>query len=402
MAITAAEEWTQEIGAETAVSTEHPFFTLPLIPGHRWLASTLAGPGLEGLALRTLYGTGIRPAELLTLGPHHLPQPQQIALPDRLVPVEPDLWAELAQLSDRFFPWSQDQLNAIFADAAQRSGLAARFAACQRNLLPQTLRHVYATHRLERGMNLATLCFILGHASELTTAQYLLTAVALRGAGYAAAHPLMKDQSPLPQWGHDLPDGEGGGEDSPESDLRTYPATPSEEEIALLFEATETPREIAILRTFYASGMRIGEMIARVQADIEKEECRAFIRDGKGSKDRYCLLDPNTLGMLKLDGSPDESLFGLRSRFMIETMVRRLAATTGLDKIYAARGQHLSPHSFRHAFCTHLYLRSMNLVSLKRLMGHSYLSTTLIYTQVPLTHLQAAYANCHPLEVNQW
>ena len=49
MDVTGAEEWILEIGAETAVTAERPFFTLPLIPGQRLLAETLAEPGLEVL-----------------------------------------------------------------------------------------------------------------------------------------------------------------------------------------------------------------------------------------------------------------------------------------------------------------------------------------------------------------
>jgi site-specific recombinase XerD len=122
------------------------------------------------------------------------------------------------------------------------------------------------------------------------------------------------------------------------------------------------------------------------------------VRAGKESKDRYCLADPHTLSLLKLDGPPQESLFGLHTSKSMETLVARLASETGLDRVYAARGEHLTPHSFRHAFATHLYLNGLELVSLRRLLGHEDLATTLVYTQVPLSHVQDAYAHCHPLQ----
>src|ERR1017187_4379984 len=81
-------------------------------------------------------------------------------------------------------------------------------------------------------------------------------------------------------------------------------ASPSHQEILDLLEAAAPGRDQAVLRTLYATALRESELIELDSADLDLAELRVFVRDGKGPKDRYTLIDPGTAELLRSTRGP--------------------------------------------------------------------------------------------------
>lgn len=171
-------------------------------------------------------------------------------------------------------------------------------------------------------------------------------------------------------------------------------AIPTREEVGILLQAaTVQPRDYLLMRLLYATGVRVGEVVALRWADVNWDELTIFVRDGKGDKDRYVLVDPTTLRLLaerKGESTPEMTLFGIKAR-AADKQFRKFARQTGLFQKYGEQGLGLAPHSFRHAFATHSYENGMDVYSLQALLGHEFLSTTYIYIKTARTDERAAY-----------
>lgn len=361
--ISADQEWIEELDGEVEVG-EQPDYSLPVILGRQEVERTLE---LGGLPLRLLYASGLRARELPGLDSSLL-EGTRLRVADRTV----ELDAETArQLHQNWFECAD--LHQLWAEVVEQAGLTGRFSG--RRLTPASLRHAYATHHLEKGMNLASLHRLLGHRCMATTLNYEQTAVGLRREEYSACHPLMRG-----------------------SDRGMQAAAPTPDEMWDLVEAAESSRDRLLVCLFYATGVRLAEFLRLSPQDVDWHEHRIFVRTGKGDKDRYCLVDPTTLAELKGFLEPQaETLLGLNSATPVEKIVRRLAVRTGIFEKYRRQGKTISPHSFRHAFATHCYLNGMSPGALKKLLGHARLETTQIYLELPFAFVQGGVMRCHPL-----
>ena len=110
------------------------------------------------------------------------------------------------------------------------------------------------------------------------------------------------------------------------------------------------------------------------------------------------LIDSTTAGLIR-DFQKDKALAApicteLDSK--LRRFITKLAKETGLDKKYDA--QSLSPHSFRHAYATHLYQHGMDVSTIKRLLGHAKLEDTAIYVKSEMPQWRAAYDRCSLLK----
>ncbi len=176
------------------------------------------------------------------------------------------------------------------------------------------------------------------------------------------------------------------------------PAVPSRSEVEMLVAAPDNDRDRLIFRTLYATGIRVGELAALTFADLDYEARTLLIRSGKDDIDRYAVADVETMRALRArqgDQPASGSVFGLGVSG-IQKMMAKWGQQTGLLQKYEAMGRRLSPHSFRHAFATHLYENGCDLLALKHLLGHQFLSTTEMYIHTAAGRWRSAYAAAHP------
>ena len=150
------------------------------------------------------------------------------------------------------------------------------------------------------------------------------------------------------------------------------------EEVAALLEASRTVRQHALLTTPYAAGLRVAEVCALKVSDIDSARMMPRVKSGKGGRDRYSLLSPRLLEVLRAywrDARPGEWLFPLRdgSRAIETGQAQKMTYAAKRDAGITKPG---GIHALRHAFATHLLEAGVDLHTIQRLMGHTALSTT--------------------------
>lgn len=338
-------DWAKELGDEMPVTSPHQADTLlPLVPAPRAIFELINSPALppDGRqSLRFLYATGIHDSELTgaTLQPGLL-----LLANGRIVPL--DSRTASAPLPSA----TVEQLQQWVLLAAGQTGLLTRFQSCGRIPRPSLLRHAYAIHSLENGMDIFALCRLLGHDALVTTEMYLDSAMADCLGPYRRYHPLLSPRTPT--------------------------ADVSVEDVLALCDAPERPRERVALRTLYATALRESELLNLAPGDLDPAGQRLFVRQGKGPKDRYAVIDPNTMELLT-GLLPDGNLLFPWSRMWLWKIVSRAAKKTRLDQKYP--NLRISPHTIRHAYATHCYRNGMDLATLGKLLGHPVLGDTVLY-----------------------
>lgn len=158
-------------------------------------------------------------------------------------------------------------------------------------------------------------------------------------------------------------------------------------------------RNKALLTLIYASGMRISEALSITKNHLKNHE---FIKiTGKGNKERFIpwieesrLLIERYVSKLPYTIDDHETIFrGKRG-----APLRRPVFNRELIQLRRSLGlpEHLSSHSFRHSFATHLLENGANLRSIQDLLGHKSLSSTQRYTKMNQKHLESIYNKTHP------
>ena len=153
-------------------------------------------------------------------------------------------------------------------------------------------------------------------------------------------------------------------------------------------------KQKTMVAVMYSAGLRIGEVCRLRYEDIDRKRMRIHITHGKNRSDRYAILSKNALGLLTqywfAYGRPRHWLFPQQS-----------GADKPIDTFYLSRHIHahearigwpkrLTCHSFRHAFGTHLYENGTDLLTIKALLGHRSISSTVIYVHLGSNGLGAA------------
>jgi len=159
--------------------------------------------------------------------------------------------------------------------------------------------------------------------------------------------------------------------------------------------------ERAILETFYATGIRVSELIALRPEDVDIEERVVRVIQGKGSKDRNLPLTRAAAAAVALYlqtrrktlASRSPQLFlrrqGALNRTLVAKMVKRCAALARIKKV-------VTPHVFRHTVATHLLRNEADIRHIQVLLGHSSLQTTERYTRVEIHDLRKVVEKAHP------
>lgn len=163
---------------------------------------------------------------------------------------------------------------------------------------------------------------------------------------------------------------------------RKFPDILTQEEIQILFNACDNLRDKCILMTIYGAGLRISEVASLKVSDIHSNKMQLFIRNAKGSKDRYALLSQANLEMLRAYWKayrPKEWLF--YSRNHTGTHITTKAVQNIFHKYInkAKITKNVTAHSLRHSFATHLLESGTSIFHIKQLLGHSDISTTCFY-----------------------
>jgi site-specific recombinase XerD len=168
---------------------------------------------------------------------------------------------------------------------------------------------------------------------------------------------------------------------------RKIPAVLSPEEVARLLEAAPGPKYKAALSAAYAAGLRVSEVVSLKVSDIDSERMLLRIEQGKGRKDRFAMLSPQLLELLRdwyRIARPAVWLFPGRDP-MLPLTTRQLARVVHATAIMAKIKKRCTPHTLRHCFATHLLEQKVDVRIVQVLLGHAKLETTMLYTQVATT-----------------
>jgi integrase/recombinase XerD len=176
------------------------------------------------------------------------------------------------------------------------------------------------------------------------------------------------------------------------------PAVLSRKEVAQFLDAVEMLKHRVILTICYAAGLRVSEAVRLKPTAIDSERMVIHVVAGKGGKDRYVMLSPRLLDVLRnywRTASPKELLFQGNlpgqpiSTFAVEHACRKARLRSGI-------GKPITPHSLRHAFAIHLLESGTDLRTIQLLLGHRNLSTTSRYLRLSVSKV---CATASPLDV---
>lgn len=189
---------------------------------------------------------------------------------------------------------------------------------------------------------------------------------------------------------------------------RRLPGVLSRAEIERLLDAPDPAnrlfwRDKAILEFAYASGVRVSELTSLRIRDISFEEAFASVF-GKGAKERLVPIGRSAIRALdvylrecrpRLENGRGEGVVFLNahgrplSRMGVWKILRKQVERAGIEK-------HVTPHTLRHSFATHLLEGGADLAAVQEMLGHADISTTQIYTHVDREYLRDVHRRFHP------
>jgi integrase/recombinase XerD len=189
---------------------------------------------------------------------------------------------------------------------------------------------------------------------------------------------------------------------------RPLPDALSEQDVEVLLDAPDPLdalglRDRAMLELLYACGLRVSELVGLLPEQVNLVQ--GVVRlTGKGNKERLVPLGEEAASWLQryLDDSRPQLCHGRAVReLFVSQQARGMTRQTFWHRLrqYAQQAgirKHLSPHTLRHAFATHLLNHGADLRVVQMLLGHSDLSTTQIYTHVARERLKDLHARHHP------
>lgn len=177
-------------------------------------------------------------------------------------------------------------------------------------------------------------------------------------------------------------------------------------EVRRLLGLVRDPRVRMCLTTIYACGLRLSEGVHLTTHDIDSARLVVRVRRGKGGQDRYVPLAERVLGLLRAywretaprypqpPGEqwlfPNRRATGPLGPTDVQKTLRAALRTSGLTK-------HVSVHTLRHSYATHLLEHGVHLRAIQDLLGHQSPATTAIYTHITPTVASALHATVNSL-----
>ena len=165
-------------------------------------------------------------------------------------------------------------------------------------------------------------------------------------------------------------------------------------QVLRLLDSIEDPRDKLIVRTIYATGVRVSELCNMNIEDIDFDEHTIRIR-GKGDKMRTVFIDDDTRAdILKFIGNRIEGpvFVGQQGKNISSRAIQHIF------KNYAPSG--ITPHKIRHSYASELYKRSKNLRVVQENLGHTSIKTTEIYLHTDIDERRQVYQQYFPLSDN--
>src|SRR3979490_3235275 len=165
---------------------------------------------------------------------------------------------------------------------------------------------------------------------------------------------------------------------------RKLPVVLNPEEGAHLLDAAPGLKYKAALSVAYGAGLRAAEVISLKIGDIDSKRMVIRVEQGKGRKDRYVMLSPHLLELLRgwwRAARPQGWLFPGRDRVQPMT-TRQLNRAWHAAADMAGINKRVSLRTLRHSFATHLLEQNIDIRVIQVLLGHAQLDTTALYTRV--------------------
>ncbi len=158
----------------------------------------------------------------------------------------------------------------------------------------------------------------------------------------------------------------------------SLPVVLSKSEVSKLIECAGSRKSRLMLMMLYSSGLRVSELVGMRWNDLELGDRVAWVRGGKGRKDRMVILSDkivSELSDIRGAGFVFPGRDGPLSVKNVQKIVRVASKNAGLNK-------KVTPHTLRHSFATHLLDAGTDIRVIQELLGHSNLQTTQIYTHI--------------------
>jgi integrase/recombinase XerD len=176
------------------------------------------------------------------------------------------------------------------------------------------------------------------------------------------------------------------------------PAILSRDEVGRLLNRVPGWKMRALLTTVYAAGLRVSEAVGLKAGDIDSARMILHVREGKGQRDRYVMLSPQLLAILRAYWRRTRPRFWLfpgpdPAQPITARSVQRACCqaveTAGLDKS-------VTVHTLRHCFATHLLEQGVDIRVIQGLLGHRHIASTTRYARVALHTIRQVQS---PLEL---
>lgn len=280
-----------------------------------------------------------------------------------------------------------DRIDAFLSHVVAERGLSENTVSAYRNDLTQLAEHLAGLPGGPVPLGLVDRERVAGFLLLLKEREYAPATVARKIAAVKSFFHYLRRTGDVP-----VDPTEGLG--SPEV-KKAPPRAISADDVRALFEqaqrrnAPDALRDVAMLRTLYATGIRVSELVALDVAHVHPDEA-TLSATGRGSKERVLPLDPATLRSVQeylqqarpflVRHDPRVAALFVNHRGQRLTrqgfwlIMKALVKATGLPLL-------VTPHTLRHSFATHRVGDGVALEQLRQLLGHASISTTQVYAQ---------------------
>ncbi len=169
---------------------------------------------------------------------------------------------------------------------------------------------------------------------------------------------------------------------------KKIPAVLTKDEVIKLINSSSTKKSKLILQLLYSSGLRVSELVNLKNQELDFNENTGWVRAGKGKKDRMFFISKKLSKKLEkyLQKHKDwQFVFSEKTALStrnIQKIVQKAAFKAGINKS-------VHPHTLRHSFATHLMDAGVDIRKIQILLGHSSISTTVLYTHISNEQLKS-------------